>query len=339
MLVAVAALLRAAATFLSAEDAAAPQYTEDPLETPPAKKSRGASPLDTERNIRDVIFKQGPGSASPDTAPVSFTTELVAAAAATRSQAPIFAPTTSPRAEDTAAPEETPVPEDEGDWAGTPGVPSPNRVEECDTLDWRAMEPEPLCGVEITPDVLEDKQLLLNDAVQFIHLVLLRDLRPPWLAYNFLQALSGEGVMSRFTRPLLLYWSADHVITLFGIDVHTKLCHAADRVGLVLAGVIARPLYKCTEVKDASTGEICMNVASMSPFLQNCRDLAYQCKDCAAKAQIPKAAPGSASAALRGLWAYPMVETVDGQATPLRVSTKIRMLVHAPPDTLSLIHI
>ena len=166
------------------------------------------------------------------------------------------------------------------------------------------------------------KEQLVNEAVQFMHLLLLRDLRPPWLAYNFPQALPGEGVLSRFTRPLLLCWPADQVMSLFGVAVHTQLSQAADKVGLVLAGVIARPLYKCTEVKDASTGEICMNVASMSPFLQNCRDLAYQCKDCAAKAQIAKAAPGSASAALRGLWAYPMVQGVDGQPTPLRVAKK-----------------
>ena len=178
------------------------------------------------------------------------------------------------------------------------------------------------------------KEQLVNEAVQFMHLLLLRDLRPPWLAYNFPQALPGEGVLSRFTRPLLLFWPADQVISLFGHAMHMQLSQAAHRVGLMLAGVIARPLYKCMEVKDASTGEICMNVASMSHFFENSANRsAYQCKDCVAKAQTAKAAPGPASAALRGLWAYPMVESVDGKPTPLRVAKKNCLLVHAPPDT------
>ena len=179
-----------------------------------------------------------------------------------------------------------------------------------------------------------DQQRLIEEAVQFIHLVLLRDLRPPWLEHNFPQALPGEGLLSRFTRPSLLYWRADEVINLFGNDVHCQLADAADAVDLVFAGVIARPLYKCTEVKDESTGEVCMNVASMSPFLQNTASRsAYRCRDCVAKAQGAQAAPGSASASLRCLWAYPMVQGVDGQPIPLRVGTKIRLLVHAPPAT------
>ena len=41
-----------------------------------------------------------------------------------------------------------------------------------------------------------------------------------------------------------------------------------------------------------------------------------------AKARTATAAPGSASAALRGLWAYPLVQGIDGQPTPLRVANK-----------------
>ena len=44
-------------------------------------------------------------------------------------------------------------------------------------------------------------------------------------------------------------------------------------------------------------------------------------------------APGSASAALRCLWAYPTVQGVDGRPTPLRVAAATRLLVHAPPET------
>ena len=44
-------------------------------------------------------------------------------------------------------------------------------------------------------------------------------------------------------------------------------------------------------------------------------------------------APGSASVPLRALWAYPMVQGVDLQPTPLRVPAPVRLLVHAPPAT------
>ena len=148
------------------------------------------------------------------------------------------------------------------------------------------------------------------------------------------QALPGEGLLSRFTRPSLLFWHADQVVTLFGNDVHCRLASAAESVDLEFAGVIARPLYKCTEIKDASTGEVCMNVASMSPFLQNSAGRsAYQCRDCMAKAKGAQVAPGSASAHLRCLWAYPTVIGVDGRPTPLRVARKVWLLVHAPPAT------
>ena len=132
----------------------------------------------------------------------------------------------------------------------------------------------------LTPEYVDatGKQQLANEAVKFMHLVLLRDLRPPWLDHDFPQALPGEGLLARFTRPSFLYWPANKVPTLFGATVHEQLASAAADVDLVFAGVIARPLYKCTEIKDASTGEVCMNVASMSPFLQNSAGWsAYQC--------------------------------------------------------------
>ena len=45
------------------------------------------------------------------------------------------------------------------------------------------------------------KQRVLQEAVQFIQMVLLTDLRPPWLAHEFPQALPEGGVLSRSTRP------------------------------------------------------------------------------------------------------------------------------------------
>ena len=50
------------------------------------------------------------------------------------------------------------------------------------------------------------KQRVLEEAVQFIQLVLLRDLHPPWLSHDFPQALSAGGVLSKYTRPQLLFW-------------------------------------------------------------------------------------------------------------------------------------
>ena len=47
---------------------------------------------------------------------------------------------------------------------------------------------------------------LLGAAVRYMHKILLRDLRPPWMDHQFTQALPGEGVLSRFTRPSFLQW-------------------------------------------------------------------------------------------------------------------------------------
>ena len=87
------------------------------------------------------------------------------------------------------------------------------------------------------------------------------------------------------------------------------------------------------QVINGDTGEICMNVASTSPFLKlSVGRAAYRCKECAEKAEGAQGAPGSASAALRCLWASPTVHGSDGLPTPLRVATVARLLVHAPPD-------
>ena len=120
--------------------------------------------------------------------------------------------------------------------------------------------------------------------------------------------------------------------TLFGEDLHRSFEKAAERVELVFAGIVARPLYKCTE--RLSTGEVCMKVASMSPFLQcSAGRREYKCMDCMAQAENAQVASGSASAALRCLHAYPTVEGGDGRPTLLRTEGPRRLLVHAPPDT------
>ena len=137
--------------------------------------------------------------------------------------------------------------------------------------------------------------------------------------------------MSRFTRPQLLFWRAQDVVVLFGEDLFRRFAHAAASLRLELAGIVARPLYKCTE--QLSAGGVCMKVASMSPFLKMSEGrFQYKCRDCMAKAENLQVAPGSASVSLRGLYAYPTVKGADDRPTPLRVGAVPRLLVHAPPE-------
>ena len=126
------------------------------------------------------------------------------------------------------------------------------------------------------------KERVLEEAVRFIQLVLLTDLRPPWLTHNFPQALPVGGVLSRFTRPQLLFWPASEVATLFGEELNRSFADAAETVELVLAGIVARSLYTCTEL--LPTGKVCMKVASMSPFLKfSGGRFEYKCRECMAK--------------------------------------------------------
>ena len=100
-------------------------------------------------------------------------------------------------------------------------------------------------------------------------------------------------------------------------------------MGKELAGVIARPLYKCTEKVD---GYMRSKVASMSRFMQDPEGRPpYRCSDCARRLQAGGGAPGSASAALRAPWAYPMVFDPDNEPAPMRVAAPLRIIAHAPP--------
>jgi len=44
----------------------------------------------------------------------------------------------------------------------------------------------------------------VDAAVRHMHKILLCDLNPPWVNHQFPQALPGEGILSRFTRPSFL---------------------------------------------------------------------------------------------------------------------------------------
>ena len=179
------------------------------------------------------------------------------------------------------------------------------------------------------------KGQLFREAVRFMYKVLMRDLRPPWLDHAFPQALPGDGVLSRFTRPSFLFWPEDQTLQLFGADVHGGLSERAAEVGLEFAGIIARPLYMCMEVVGPGAGNLCENVASMTEHLrQEDGRAAYRCSSCAQWLRAA-GAPGAASARRRALWAYPAVWSIgdsEDYPTPLRVQSPVRLLVHVPPD-------
>jgi hypothetical protein len=178
-----------------------------------------------------------------------------------------------------------------------------------------------------------DKQLLAdnsqrdslyNEAVLYIHMILLRDMRPPWLLHTFPQALPGEGLLSQYTRPSFLQWEADDLIHVFGVEVTLLLHKVAETVSLQCSGAIARPLYVCTALKGQ---EHCMSMASMSSLLQqNTERGEYKCRDCMT------CAPVSDSEPMRALHVYALVSTGSKSMTPLRMKS-IRLLVSAPPES------
>ena len=111
---------------------------------------------------------------------------------------------------------------------------------------------------------------LLDAAVRHMHKILLCDLNPPWVDHQFPQALPGEGVLSRFTRPSFLQWIDDsqgRTCALFGNHLSDGVNWTMECMGLERAGFVARPLYART--KRIEGGEMCMNVASMSKFIQH----------------------------------------------------------------------
>ena len=176
------------------------------------------------------------------------------------------------------------------------------------------------------------KEQLLSDSIQFMYRLLLQDIRPPWLAHDFPLALPGEGVLSKLTRASFLQWDVEKSGTLFGEEVYHRLIKTTDSVSKTFAGVIGRPLFVCMEVVDTATHQLCMNVASMSHYLQQpaCRPI-YKCSKCVQASTRWRATGGSASPSLRVLWLYPLVEGKDGKPLPLRMASPVRIVVHAPP--------
>ena len=76
-------------------------------------------------------------------------------------------------------------------------------------------------------------------AFRYLFKVMLRDLRPPWLAHAFPQALPGIGMLSKFTRPSFLQWNGAAGSDMFGGIVEKTLAGAAAAVKLELHGFLA----------------------------------------------------------------------------------------------------
>ena len=64
---------------------------------------------------------------------------------------------------------------------------------------------------------------LFKEAVRYVAYCNLIDMRPPWLEATFSQALPGDGLLSQFTKPTFLQWSAETADDAFGQEVMKKL--------------------------------------------------------------------------------------------------------------------
>ena len=171
---------------------------------------------------------------------------------------------------------------------------------------------------------------VVDAAIRYMHKILLRDLRPPWATHKFPQAVPGDGVLSRYTRPSFLQWESALGALLLGTKVCQLIGDAARAVDVEVAGYLARPLYVCTNASPTSKNEMCMSIASMSRFVQQAPgQVHYRCSDCVAKSA---GVPVSDSTPLRVLHLYALIYTKDGDFTPMRMRP-VRLVVCAPPDT------
>ena len=173
---------------------------------------------------------------------------------------------------------------------------------------------------------LEPTKENFDAAIHYLYKLLLRDLRPPWLTHTFPQALPGNGVLSKYTRPCFLQWDCEAGRQLFGDAVAVLLADVTEAVNLELRGFLARPLYVCTSTR-GSGGLMCMSVASMSQPIKHVEGrLHYRYGNCAKK---EAGEPASGSLPLRVLHLYALVGTGGLTITPLHAKP-VRLIVDAP---------
>ena len=115
-------------------------------------------------------------------------------------------------------------------------------------------------GVEV-----QHTKAFFDEAVKCLYAFVLRDMRPPWLEHSFPQALPGDGVLSRYTRPCFLAWGAMTLRRVFGPPVVDAFARVVEALDFQLAGVVARPVYACTA---HVRGGMCMAMASMSRIFE-----------------------------------------------------------------------
>ena len=170
---------------------------------------------------------------------------------------------------------------------------------------------------------------MFDAAVRFLHMNLLQDLSPPWVTHEFLQALPGDGVLCRYTQPTFLRWETDRALLLFGDEVMEIWHRAADNLEIKVAGVLARPLYVCTQ--PTSDGTECMAVAAMSPLLvQRAPHRHFMCPVCKRNARNT---PVSDSVPRRILRMYVLVNTVGDTVTVMRTAP-LHVIIDAPAEDM-----
>ena len=181
-------------------------------------------------------------------------------------------------------------------------------------------------------DVDETDDSLFQEAVRYVQVCLLSDLRPPWADYRFPQALPGDAMLSQFTRPCFLQWEASDTDTLFGDEVMSSLRELAANAALEIVGVLGRPLYACTaRPYENAPEQFCMAPAAMSPLLQlSAARKHFLCPKCKKELRVS----GAGSVPLRVLHLYITVAATDGRPTPLRMKP-LAAVVEAPPDSFA----
>ena len=176
-------------------------------------------------------------------------------------------------------------------------------------------------------DHLEPIKENFDLAIRYLFKVMLRDLRPPWLAHAFPQALPGIGVLSRFTRPSFLQWDGAVGSNIFGETVVKLLTDVVEAVQLELKGFLAKPLYVCTSTS-RSESLMCMSIASMSKLITHAEGrLLYLCGNCV---QEDEGEPASGIFPLSVIHLYALVGAGGQVLTPLH-SKPVRLVVSAPP--------
>jgi hypothetical protein len=148
----------------------------------------------------------------------------------------------------------------------------------------------------------------LSEALCHVHMMLLRDMRPPFSGTQPDMLSSASATMSRmwvYARATFLKWDATVALAVFGTDIVQTIIKRTSQYDLDFGGIVARPLYICGALKqaadlgplsdspgDAATAaSFCQNVASMTPLLKFKDERQHwRCASCA-EAGIPADTP------------------------------------------------